>query len=1124
MSSRDASTATRDLFVGRERELALLEARLADAAAGRGAAVLLAGEPGIGKTRTAGELARRARAAGAEVLIGRCYEGEGAPAFWPWTEVLRSYVRARDAATLQSELGTAAADVAGVYPELRTWLPEVSPPPVMEPAHARFRFFDGVTGALTRAAERRPIVVLLDDLHGADAPSLLLLQFLARALRNARILVVGGLRELALAGGHPVGTALGELVREGVGEWLTLGGLTETEVATLLEGLADVTPPAGLAAAVQRRTEGNPLYVTELGRALLASGVLRNGVPEGPWQLELPATVRLAITRRLATLTAPCRELLTLAALFGREADRAALLRASGHDRVLALALLDEAVAARLVSVTPQPPERIVFAHALIAETLAQDVPGAERAALHRRAAVALAAEPPAADHATEIAHHWGQAGPAGEPEEAVAWAWRAGEQALAALAYEEAARLYQMALTALGWTTTIDPAREAEVLLALGEAHKRAGAIATSRQVFARAAKRARHLGSAELLTRAAIGFAPSGNVATQPDPDPAVVRLLEEAIAAWDGRDSGLHARALARLGAALLFGDGARRTIVFDTALAMVRRIGDPTARRDVIAASVASFYHRDDLALRLALSGELVALAEATNALEALAVGRLWHGVHLLEIGDAHGMRREVAALVRLARELRQPFWSWYAGIVEGSCAVLDGRLIDAERAARAAYAIGQAAMPYAAHGYFFGQMLVIRTLAGEPDEFVAGYRAAVEAHPDPTAVAPLAWAAARLGRQVEARAIVERVTAHDFAHVLGGLFLNVTLTFLAEACAALDDHARAARVYELLLPSRASWVVWAEGVPVGPVAHSLGLLARCLGRLDDAAGYFEEAIRATREAGAPVFLAQAQTEYAVLLRRRNKEGDRARAEVLLVEAHGTAARLGMMPLAARCAALGSETTIGGPPAGTPAPRAPSGDAAPSEARNVCRCDGDYWTITYAGRTVHLRTMRGLDYLVQLLRAPGREVHASALVGTPPAGASHSEVGTEMRAAATLGDAGPPLDAPARRAYRDRLAALTAEVVEAERLQDLDRADACRAEIEMLTVELRGAAKGHRAASHAERARVAVTKGLTAALARIRATHPALGAHLQATIKRGYVCAYVPDPRHPIEWET
>ena len=357
------------------------------------------------------------------------------------------------------------------------------------------------------------------------------------------MLVVGALRDVALAAEHPLAEALGELVREGGSEWLRLRGLDEAAVAALIETMAGLPPPAGLAAAVHARTDGNPLYVTEVVRALVAAGPLHPVPPDEVWRLPVPDTVRATIARRLGQRSAGCREVLTLAALFGREFQVDALTRASGRDAREVLGAVDEAEAARLVTARPAVRGRYRFVHALVNETLVDALGPARRSALHREAAAALAADPRAEELAAEIAYHHHAAGAAGDPAAAVAWAARAGERALELLAYEEAARLYRLALDALGWGAP-DVPREAELLLALGDACKRAGDVVAAKASFLRAAELGRRLGAPELLTRAALGFAPTVTYAEQPAPDAAVTSLLEEAIAAWGERDSGLHA----------------------------------------------------------------------------------------------------------------------------------------------------------------------------------------------------------------------------------------------------------------------------------------------------------------------------------------------------------------------------------------------------------------------------------------------------------------------------------------------------------------------------------------------------------------------------------------------------
>jgi predicted ATPase len=261
-------------FVGREAELAVLAAELDAAVGGRGGVVLLAGEPGIGKTRLAEELAAQATARGALVLWGRCWEGEGAPAFWPWVQVIRGYVQASDPTALRHDMGAGAADIAQVVPAVGACLPDLPTPPPIEPAAARFRLFDSLAGFLRAAAARRPLLLVLDDLHWADAPSLALLRFVSRELEDAGPLVLGSYRHAEVDRGHPLLATLADLTRGQRRRRLLLGGLDQRDVASFVALVAGVEPSPELAAAVHRQTDGNPFFVTEVVR-LLASLVFR---------------------------------------------------------------------------------------------------------------------------------------------------------------------------------------------------------------------------------------------------------------------------------------------------------------------------------------------------------------------------------------------------------------------------------------------------------------------------------------------------------------------------------------------------------------------------------------------------------------------------------------------------------------------------------------------------------------------------------------------------------------------------------------------------------------------------------------------------------------------------------
>lgn len=275
------------------------------ACAGSSSIALLAGEPGVGKTRMAEELAVHAGLRDIRVLWGRCYEGDGAPPFWPWAQVIRAAVRGQEPDALLAELGSAAADIAALVPAVRERLPGLPVAPSVEPAQARFRLFDSITAFLTGPAARQPLVLILDDLHWADAPSLVLLSFVARKLRSARLLVVGTCCE-GDGGQHALAEILADLAREPVAAYFRLRGLGEPQLARFIEAIAGWHPSAPLVAAVYQRTEGNPLFVTELVRLLAAEGQPMSA-SGGALPLAIPPTVRAAIDGRLDRLSPGCR-------------------------------------------------------------------------------------------------------------------------------------------------------------------------------------------------------------------------------------------------------------------------------------------------------------------------------------------------------------------------------------------------------------------------------------------------------------------------------------------------------------------------------------------------------------------------------------------------------------------------------------------------------------------------------------------------------------------------------------------------------------------------------------------------------------------------------------------------
>jgi eukaryotic-like serine/threonine-protein kinase len=429
-------------FVGREAELAVLTADLDAALGGRGGVVLLAGEPGIGKTRLAEELAAAAAARGALALWGRCWEGEGAPAFWPWVQLVRAYVETGDPAALRQDMGAGAADIAQVVPAVRVCLPDLPTPPPIEPEAARFRLFDSLAGFLRAAAARRPLLLILDDLHWADAPSLAMLRFVGRELEHAGPLILGIYRHTEVDRTHPLLGTLADLTRGQHHRRLLLGGLDQRDVASFVALVAGVEPSAELAAAVHQQTDGNPFFVTEVVRLLASQGRLAHTQASAPvLAAGLPEGVRAVVAERLGRLSDGCQRVLEVAAVLGRDVELRALQPASDLQQGRLLGLLEEAEAARVVAPVPGALGRWRFVHALVREVLYGSLPAGRRVALHGRVGQALeavyAADP--GPHLAELAHHFVEAAAGGEDMvgRAVRVATLAGRRALELLAWE---------------------------------------------------------------------------------------------------------------------------------------------------------------------------------------------------------------------------------------------------------------------------------------------------------------------------------------------------------------------------------------------------------------------------------------------------------------------------------------------------------------------------------------------------------------------------------------------------------------------------------------------------------------------------------------------------------------
>src|ERR1051326_3473986 len=608
--SEPAAAHTGSVFVGRHRELAELRAGVEDAVGGRGRLFLVVGEAGIGKTRLVDELAREAAERGGLALWGRCWEGEGAPPYWPWIQLTRAYVRTAPLERLQLDaVGAGAAYLAQLVPELGEQ-PRVLSPPSISPQseHARFYLFDAVVTFLKRAAERRPLVLVFDDLQWADVPSLLLVQFLAHELRDARMLLLGTYREAEVRQTPMVAEVLGALARDG--HHVPLRGFGEDEVRLFIERTTGRRPSPTVVRTIQRETEGNPFFVDEIVRLLVAEGALEREGEWSPARLPVPQGVRVAIRRRVAPLPAPCRDALTLASVIGREFDLACLERACGLGGEALLETLVPALGLGIVVRDARAGARYRFAHVLIRETLYEELGPAERARLHARIGEVLEdlhrtdPTPPLA----ALAHHFLEAVPAGSAEKAITYCTQAARSARASLAYEDAAVLFQRALEVLAVARPGDERARCDLLLARGEVQWKAGDGHGARATFREAAEVARMIGDAARVARGALGVAGGGSrllwvrsgVVDQPR-----IELLEEALGALGDRDPGLRARLLARLAINLYWAPETERVLALsEEAVALARQRDEPRDLAAVLRARWIALWRPEGAEQRLA----------------------------------------------------------------------------------------------------------------------------------------------------------------------------------------------------------------------------------------------------------------------------------------------------------------------------------------------------------------------------------------------------------------------------------------------------------------------------------------------------------------------------------------
>ncbi len=872
-------------FAGRAEHVENLVATWKATVEGARRAVLVSGEPGIGKTRIVTEVVRIAHERGAIVLWGRCDEELGAP-YAPFAEALRIYIAASPPDRVRAELGPLGGELVRIVPELAARVPGLAEPVRADADTERFRLFDSVADLLAEVSAAHPVVLVLDDVHWADKPSLVLLRHLLRSTTPMRLFVLATYRDTDLDRSHPLAEVLADLRREPGVERLDLQGLDEDEIAGLMTKTAghDLDAPGlELAHMLHTETEGNPFFVGEVLRHLAESGAIVQH--DGRWTAGLegvgiPEGIREVIGRRLSRLSEDVNRALAVAAVIGPTFDLATVEAAGGPGGDALFDALDEAVQHSLIREVRGTAGRYAFAHALMRSALYEEITTNRKVRMHWKVGEVLESRFASSTdaHLDELAYHFGEGALAGDPMKAVDYARRAGARAMDDLAFEAAVVHFERAMGSLDLVDDAQSAVRCDLMLEWAEALQLASDERRRAVVFD-AARAARVMGDVDRLARAALVLVSTSTGATRAGMvDDALVALLDEALAALPPEPSPARARLLASLAVEIQWSsEGERRVALAREAVEMARATRDPGALAHVLGRSWALLdgsrpWHTEFIPLNE--EAEAVAV-EAGNTGALLEVHNFAAWIAAM-LGDRAEMDRRFDAYVRLVDQLRQPAANALRLWREAALAEYDGRLADAERLTIEGMQLAQRAdlADDVISAFVGGLFYYIRLEQGRPDELVGTLEGLVESQPGaPVWHVALAGALVESDRVDDARSHFMWLAADDCANVPNDVEYAVALDGLARMAYRVQPPEAVLRsIFDRLLPF-SGFFNW-SGVGIsGPNDLGLAMTSAALGRHDDADRYFAATLALCEKAGARCWTARTHFDWSRVLADR-----------------------------------------------------------------------------------------------------------------------------------------------------------------------------------------------------------------------------------------------------------
>jgi len=1058
---------------GRDRPLAVLRAAIGRTLDGQGALVLVSGEPGIGKTALASEAAIEAKRRGALVLSGTCWDGDSRPGYWPWVQILRAIQRS------VPDIWSRIQDIGG--DTLATLLGASST--TLSDQDPNFQMCDTISRALLEVAQLRPVVVVLDDLHWADAASCRVLEFLVRHLALERLLIIATYRDIEVEyDDNPLRSALLALIPKATP--VVLGGLDLESTARLIGHAADRRPDASVASEVQRTTGGNPFFIQQAALLWAANSSIAAITP----------AVREAIERRLARLESATVDVLMWGAMAGYEFDPDLVGAACEQPRSEIDRHISTAVSARLVAVATGG---FRFAHDLVRQTLTGMLD--EQNQRQRHAAIVRAmTRAPERDRdvlAAQVADHAWRGLPYVDGDIAVRLLVAAASYASSRLAVEEACLHYARALELV---PPDDLAQRLRLCIALGQEQRRAGQLEAARTTLETALQLARAAQNPEAFAHAALGLHAMGDSL---DAGRGPVELLDDA-ANWLGAarpdETALRARVVAAASQARthrLGEDRAYAEQLSSLAVELARESGDDDALGFCLLAQHDAIWRPGTSSTRIAIADEMTAVAHRARNRELELQARLLRVVGLLEQGNPRGLY-QYAAFVDAAERSGLVRFRYFAVSRRATINTLQGNFLQARQYMDEALELGQQIGEVDAFSVWADQMWELERLEGHTSQRVQLVNRLIEegAPHAPILETMLALDAGDPSLARARKAGIEALVA-SWPRWAATMWTAST----CEMAVASRDPELIAEARAAVAPLLDAWVVLAGVVVVqGPVVYWAASLDQVEERWDDAIDRFELARASADELSARPWSTYAKLGMAECLLQRGRPADTARAASLLDEVERAASDMGMNAVLTRVHRA----------------REMGSSAALVVTQNVWRFDGQVWTLGFGGRTINLQDAKGLHDLRLLLSQPGSAVSVERLID-PDNGSVSRGVRSD-----------PTLDEQARIAYRRRLEELEDAIRMALTEHQDDRASALDRERDTLIRELKAATglagRRRRLGDEAERARKTVSARIRDTLRRLETTHPELAGHLRHSVSMGARCCY--QPSEPISWLT